>query len=126
MEKLFNIINMGYNTNMHEVKVIYKKKYVLILQKLLQLNCIDSYTFEKSLIKIKLRYFQNKPLFFFLIKSRGGNKIYKNFFFDKKKLNQDINLSLFFTNKGLLTSDEAFFNKAGGEHVVDIMFLNKK
>ena len=126
MEKLFNVINMGYNTNVNEVKVVFKKKYVLILQKLLQLNCVDSYTFEKNLIKIKLRYFQNKPLFFFLIKSRGGNKIYKNFFFDKKKFNYAINISLLFTDKGLLTSEEAFFKKVGGEYIVDILFLNKK
>ena len=125
MHKLFNIINIGYSTNSIEVKVPFKKKYILILEKLLTINCIHCYTVENNCIFIKLRYYRNKPLFFFLSKSKGGNKIYKKF---TKNLNFSYhsNLSLFFTNKGLLTLQETFFKKVGGKHIVDIFFLAKK
>lgn len=125
MDKLFNIVNVGYLTNKTEVKVVFKKKYIFILEKLLKINCIKSYSFEKDFIFIKLRYYKNKPLFFFLIKSKGGNKIYKSFFKNLKGLHFS-SVSLFFTDKGLLTLEETYFNKVGGEHVVDILFLNKK
>ena len=125
MEKLFNIINVGYMTNSLIVKVKFKKKYFFILEKLLKLNCIDSFTFNKNFIFIKLRYFQNKPLFFFLIKSTNGNKIF-NKFFKNIKNSYSSNLSLFFTDKGFLTLEETFFNKIGGEFVVDILFLDIK
>lgn len=112
-------------TNSSEVKVIFKKKYIFILEKLLNLNCIQSFTFNENFIFIKLRYYKNKPLFFFLLKSKGGNKIYKKF---SKNLeySHHSSLSLFFTDKGLLTLQETFFKKVGGEHIVDILFLNKK
>lgn len=125
MEKLFNILNVGYLTNSFEVKVVFKKKYIYILEKLLKINCIQSFTFDENFIFIKLRYYKNKPLFFFLIKSKSGNKIYKKFF-DKFTFSYNSSLSLFFTHKGLLTLEETFFKKVGGEHVVDILFLNKK
>lgn len=125
MEKLFNIINVGYMTNSLIVKVKFKKKYFFILEKLLKLNCIDSFTFNKNFIFIKLRYFQNKPLFFFLIKSTNGNKIF-NKFFKNIKNSYSSNLSLFFTDKGFLTLEETFFKKIGGEFVVDILFLDIK
>jgi hypothetical protein len=125
MEKLFNIINVGYMTNSLIVKVKFKKKYFFILEKLLKLNCIDSFTFNNNFIFIKLRYFQNKPLFFFLIKSTTGNKIFKKFFKNIKN-SYSSNLSLFFTDKGLLTLEETFFNKIGGEFIVDILFLDIK
>jgi len=126
MEKLFNILNMGYATNAFEVKVPFKKKYIFILEKLLKINCIKSYTFDKNSFLIKLRYYRNKPLFFFLMKSKSGNKIYKSFFKNTEQVHQASVLSLFFTDKGLLTLQETIFNKIGGEHVVDILFLNKK
>jgi hypothetical protein len=127
MEKLFNILNMGYLTNASQVKVCFKKKYIFILEKLLKINCIKSYTFDKNFIYISLRYYKNKPLFFFLIKSKGGNKMYKKFFENAEYSKQIVsNLSLFFTDKGLLTLQETFLKKVGGEHIVDILFLNKK
>ena len=126
MEKLFNILNMGYITNASEVKVPFKKKYIFILEKLLKINCIKSYTFDKNSILIKLRYYRNKPLFFFSMKSKSGNKIYKSFFKNTEQVHQASVLSLFFTDKGLLTLQETIFNRIGGEHVVDILFLNKK
>lgn len=124
MEKLFNIINVGYMNNSSEVKVIFKKKYLFVLEKLLKINCIHSYTLDENFIFIKLRYYKNKPLFFFLVRSKPGNKIYKKFkdFFDF----DHSYFSLFFTNRGLLTSQEIIFNNVGGEHVVDIFFINKK
>ena len=63
MEKLFNVLNIGYITNSSEVKVIFKKKYIFVLEKLLKINCIKSYTFDKNFIHISLRYYNNKPLF---------------------------------------------------------------
>lgn len=126
MEKLFNILNIGYMTNSRTVKVVFKKKYISILEKLLKLNCIDSYSLENNYIFIRLRYFQNKPLFFFNIKSKSGNKIYKKFSSLSLSSKYTINLSLFYTNLGLLTSEEAIFKKIGGEHIVDILFLDKK
>jgi hypothetical protein len=126
MDKLFNIINVGYATNSSEVKVVFKKKYIFVLEKLLKLNCIDNYIINKDFILIKLRYFQNDPLFFFSIRSKAGNKMYKKFSSSSKNLNFSSNLSLFFTNKGLLTGEELFFNKLGGEHIVDVLFLDKK
>jgi hypothetical protein len=127
MEKLFNILNMGYLTNACQVKVCFKKKYIFILEKLLKINCIKSYTFDKNFIYIGLRYYKNKPLFFFLIKSKSGNKMYKKFFKNVEYSKQIVsNLSLFFTDKGLLTLQETFLKKVGGEHIVDILFLNKK
>jgi len=126
MEILFNSINMGYITNSFVIKIIFKKKYIFILEKLLRLNCIKSYSIRDNFIFIKLRYFQNKPLFFFIIKSKKGNKLYKKFCSLYQNTNKySINLSLFFTSKGLLTFDEAFYKKTGGEHVVDILFLDK-
>lgn len=125
MEKLFNVLNVGYLTNSQNVKVTFKKKYIFILEKLLKINCIQSYTFNDGIIFVKLRYYKNKPLFFFLMRSKSGNKMYKSFF-KNLKYQHHLNLSLFFTNKGLLTLEEAFFNKVGGEHVVDILFLDKK
>jgi ribosomal protein S8 len=125
MEKLFNVLNIGYMTNAQKVKVVFKKKYIFILEKLLKINCIQGFTFDENFIFIKLRYYKNKPLFFFLMKSKSGNKIYKNFI---KKLDSayHLNLSLFFTDKGLLTIEETFLKKVGGEFVVDILFLDKK
>lgn len=79
MEKLFNILNMGYMTNSLEVKIPFKKKYIFILEKLLKINCIQSFTFDETFVFVKLRYYKNKPLFFFLMKSKGGNKQYKKF-----------------------------------------------
>lgn len=125
MHKLFNIINIGYITNTLEVKVTFKKKYIFILEKLLKINCIQSYTLDKNFIFIKLRYFNNKPLFFFLLKSKSGNKLYKKFLEDSK-FSSFSSLSLYFTNKGLLTFQETIFKNTGGEHVVDILFLSKK
>lgn len=125
MEKLFNNINMGYMTNTFQIKVVFKKKYIFVLEKLLKLNCINSFTFDKNFILINLRYFQNKPLFFFLMKSKSGNKLYKKFV---SNLNSSYssNISLFFTDKGLLTLEESFFKNVGGEHLVDILFLDKR
>ena len=65
MEKLFNALNIGYITNSSEVKVVFNKKFILILEKLLKINCIESFTFDENFIFIKLRYYKNKPLFFF-------------------------------------------------------------
>lgn len=125
MEKLFNVLNMGYITNSSNVKIVFKKKYIFILEKLLRINCIQGFTFDENFIFIKLRYYKNKPLFFFLMKSKGGNKIYKKFL-KTFKPSQHSNLSIFFTDKGLLTLEETFFKKVGGEHLVDILFLDKK
>ena len=77
MENLFNSLNLGYITNTSVVKISLKKKYILILEKLLRLNCINGYSIENNFVFVKLRYFQNKPLFFFSMKSKNGNKIYK-------------------------------------------------
>ena len=126
MEKLFNILNIGYMTNSHTVKVVFKRKYISILEKLLKLNCINSYFLENNYIFIRLRYFQNKPLFFFNIKSKSGNKIYKKFSSLNISSKYTINLSLLYTDSGLLTFEEAIFKKIGGEHIVDILFLDKK
>jgi len=125
MEKLFNTLNVGYMTNAPEVKIVFKKKYLFILEKLLKINCIHSYAFDKHYIFIKLRYYNNKPLFFFSIQSKSGNRIYRKMFKDFNHLDHS-HLSLFFTNKGLLTLQEIIFNGVGGEHVVDIFFINKK
>lgn len=125
MEKLFNVLNVGYMTNASNVKIVFKKKYIFILEKLLKINCIHSFTFDENFIFIKLRYYKNKPLFFFLMKSKGGNRIFKKFFKNFGFTNYS-NLSLFFTDKGLLTMEETFFKKVGGEHVVDILFLDIK
>lgn len=125
MEKLFNAINMGYITNSSEVKVVFKKKFIFVLEKLLKINCIKSFTFDENFIFIDLRYYKNKPLFFFLVKSKRGNKMYKGFSKNVDYSKQIANLSLFFTDKGLLTTQETFFKKVGGEHIVDIIFLDK-
>ena len=125
MEKLFNALNIGYITNSSEVKVVFNKKFILILEKLLKINCIESFTFDENFIFIKLRYYKNKPLFFFLIKSKRGNKIYKDFCKNVDYSKQISNISLFFTDKGLLTTQESFFKKVGGEHIVDIVFIGK-
>jgi ribosomal protein S8 len=125
MEKLFNILNVGYMTNSPEIKVVFKKKYLFVLEKLLKINCIDSYTFDKNFIIVRLRYYKNKPLFFFSMRSKAGNKIYKKISNDISQFSHS-HFSLFFTNKGLLTFQEAVFKNVGGEHVVDILFINKK
>lgn len=128
MHKLFNELNVGYTINSSFVKVIFKKKYIFVLEKLLKLNCISSFTIEDNYILIKLRYFKNKPLFLFSIKSTGGNKCYKkmNNFFWRDMKNSFSSLSLFFTSYGLLTYEELLYKHVGGEHVVDIFFLDKK
>lgn len=128
MHKLFNELNIGYSINSSVVKVVFKKKYIFLLEKLLRINCISSFTIKDNFIYVKLRYFKNKPLFSFLIKSRGGNKIYKKIKVktDKNMKNVYSNLSLFFTSHGLLTTEELFYKNIGGEHVVDILFLDKK
>lgn len=125
MEKLFNILNIGYMTNSLVVKVVFKKKYLFVLEKLLKINCIDSFTFDKNFIFIKLRYYKNKPLFFFSVRSKAGNKVYKKISKDFFHFSHS-QFSLFFTNKGLLTLQEAIFKNVGGEHVADIFFINKK
>lgn len=125
MEKLFNSLNVGYMTNASFVKIPFKKKYIYILEKLLKLNCIDSFNIECNSIFIKLRYYKNKPLFFFNLKSKGGNKIYKKFCINSSN-SYSTNLSLFFTSNGLLTLEEIIYKGIGGEHVVDILFLDKK
>ena len=119
MEKLFNALNIGYITNSSEVKVVFNKKFILILEKLLKINCIESFTFDENFIFIKLRYYKNKPLFFFLIKSKRGNKIYKDFCKNVDYSKQISNISLFFTDKGLLTTQESFLKKL----VVNILWI---
>lgn len=127
MHKLLNELNIGYSINSLVVKVTFKKKYIFILEKLLKINCISSYTIEDNFIFIKLRYFYNKPLFSFLIRSTGGNKIYKKININEEKHKKNISsLSLFFTSYGLLTKDELLYKNIGGEHIVDILFLDKK
>lgn len=126
MNKLFNIVNIGYSINSLFVKVPFKKKYIYILEKLLKINCIASYNIKKDYIIITLRYYKNKPLFNFLIVSSGGNKVYKKCIIkDKNNLKfSNSTLSLFFTSYGLLTQEEIFYKNTGGEHLVDIVFLN--
>lgn len=124
MRHLFNIINMGYITHMKKVKVIFKKKYISILEKLLRLNIISNFTIKKYVILIELRYFMNKPLFSFLLKSKPGNKLYNKIsYFYTKKYNYHSTLTLFSTSVGILTKEESIYKNMGGEFLCEILFL---
>jgi ribosomal protein S8 len=126
MHKFCTIINNGYSSNFKTVNVPLVKKYLFILKKLVQYNCIKNYKIfkEKNLIEINLKYYNNKPLFRLFIQATNSNKNYHKFFEIHKKINQKgFQLMLFSTNIGFLTSEEIYIKNLGGNKFLMLKLL---
>ena len=105
MHILCNFINNALLKKFFYVDIPFKFKYFQILCLLKDLNCINNfYIFENS-IRIFLRYFNNKPVFFLklLLKSSSMK------FISYRKINSlcsKDNISIFFTNQGVLSNEK--------------------
>jgi len=83
-----NKINVALKQNFIFLDLCFKKKYIDILYKLLEFNLIKSFNFNKKIIRIFFRYYNNKPVFFLdcevfssckkFYKLQKIKKIYKN------------------------------------------------
>lgn len=125
MHKLCSIINNGYSSNYKVVKVLFKKKYIYVLEKLFKYNCISNYKINGNYIEIELKYFNNKPIFKLVLNSTNSNKKYYKVY-NLKKINKSNNLNMYSTNKGFLVNDEVLYKNEGGNFILRVEFINNK
>ena len=118
-------INNALCKNFIFIDVRFKKKYLFILNELLKLNLIKSFSYDKKIIRVYFRYFKNKPVFFLYCKISSGKKI--NFGYNKiinLKKNENTFIDIFssnacsFSDKNIL-----FFKGSGGIYILKINFL---
>lgn len=110
-----NQINNALNQNFSFVDIKFKKKYIYILNELINLNLIKFYNFNKKTIRIHFRYFKNRPIFFLDCKITYGEKRFLSF----------KQIKLLFDNKNDNTLD--FFSSSIGNFCEkNIMYLKEK
>ena len=117
-------INNGYIANLKYVFLPYKQKYIHILMRLYDLNLIGNFNIQKYKIKIVLKYYNNKPLFFLKQGSSQGGKKYYQYrkLIDK---NNNFNFILISNNMGYLTYDDTISLGLGGEYILKVCLLFK-
>lgn len=127
MHKLCSTINNGYSSNYKTVKVLFKKKYIYVLDKLLKYNCINFYKVSNDSIEINLKYYNNKPIFRLKLNSTNSNKQYFKLYHIKTKVKmKNNNLNVYSTNKGFLLNDEILYKNVGGNFLIKVEFINNK
>nr|QFQ52421.1 hypothetical protein [Paramoeba aparasomata] len=122
MDRLFSEINNCYNLKYLEASVLYKKKYLGILNKFAKLNLIKYYTIKDKYIYIYLRYWQNKPLFVLQNYYFKSNLHYLKLKFLKINFIINQSLRLYSTSEGILTWEEMVLKNVGGKLLVNIKF----
>lgn len=104
---------------------VLKKKYLFILNELLKLNLIKSFSYDKKIIRVYFRYFKNKPVFFLHCKISSGKKL--NFGYNKIiNLNKNENtfIDIFSSNSSSFSDKNIlFFKGSGGIYILRIDFL---
>lgn len=127
MHLICNQINNGLKNNFFYIDILFKKKYIHFLNRLKELNLINSFYIYSRFVRVFFRYYKNKILFELKVKSTGGNKTYLKCT-KLKNLNNNnkvSSLNYFSSSKGNFGSDDLFFNFIGGEYQVEICLLNK-
>lgn len=124
MHLLCSSINNAMSKNFIFVDVNKKKKYIEILVLLKNYNCINNFVIFKNYIRVFLRYFNNKPIFFLkLISTSSYNKFFS--YECVKKVYKNINYNLYFTNKGTFCNEKCLWFKSGGKLILQISFFSK-
>ena len=123
MGLFFSEINNCYNLRYAEACIKYKKIYVILLKKLMEFNLIKNYKIIKNNIYIYLRYYNNKPIFFFKHYYHKSN--FKYYTIDKIRKKYRKSFNLYFTSLGILTFEEMIIKNVGGKLLVSIDFYNK-
>jgi ribosomal protein S8 len=127
MHILCNKINNGYNAKLNYITLNFKKKYIIVLNKLNELNYIKFFYIKNNIIYIYLKYYKNKPLIYLKCESISSKKKYlsNNYIIKKNyKLNY-FNLNLYSTNKGLFDFDGLIISKIGGKFLIKVNLLDK-
>lgn len=125
MEKLCVYINNAYASYFSFVFIPFKKKYLYLLDKLLFHNLISYEITNTKYIKIYLRYYYNKPLFFLKVLSTSGNKLYlKTYYKKKNSCSTYSNIILYSTSYGIFSNNELILN-IGGKDLIEIKLLSK-
>jgi hypothetical protein len=126
MHKLCNQINIAQKKNYIFLDIKYKKKYIYILNVLLKMNLIKNFSFNKNFIRINLRYFKNRSIFYLTCKQTSSKNDYfklNNIEKDIKNKNDFIDIyscSLFgYNEKNIL-----FLKGTGGLLVLKINLIN--
>jgi len=118
-------INNALKQNFIFVDIRFKKKYIYILNELVRLNLIKNFNYNKYYIKVYLRYYENKPMFFIKSVTTQGNKVYLNY--NKVKglyKNNGVDLDIFSSNIGLFSEKNILFLKnIGGLYSVKVKLL---
>lgn len=125
MNKLFTEINNCYTLKFPIVYIKFKKIYINILNKMFKLGLINSFKVSKYKVIINLKYFRNKPLFFFKNHYTSGNFSNLKYINIRRNIKLSGGLKLYLTNKGILTLEELVINKVGGKLLVHIGFIGK-
>ncbi len=120
---MVSIIKVGYNARHLQVTIQNSKICANVLNTLYRLGYIRGYIIkDKKSIIVLLKYINNKPVIRNIgVVSTPGRRMYLNWC----KLNEilkkkDSGFLILSTSKGLLTDEESFFFKTGGEVLVKI------
>lgn len=119
-------INNALKQNFIFLDLRFKRKYLYILNELLKLNLIKSFNYNNKSIRVYLKYYKNKPIFYLDCKLNSSKKSYFNFnkiqnmCLNKDNVNIDIFSSdrFFFSEKNVL-----FLNNIGGLYVLKVMLI---
>lgn len=119
-------INNALNQNFSFIDIKFKKKYIFILNILLNMNLIKFFNFNKNFIRIYFRYFKNKSIFFLNCKNTFGKKSFLSF----KKIsklynnNNDSSIDVFSSSAGNYSDKNIIYLKAkGGLYIMKINLL---
>jgi hypothetical protein len=121
-----NQINNALNKNFSFIDIYFRKKYIYILNELLNLNLIKFFNFNKKYIRIYFRYYKNKSIFFLDCKTTFGKKCFlsfnkiKNLYNNKKDISLDIFSS---SNCNFSEKSTLYFKENGGLYILKIKLL---
>lgn len=119
-------INNALSQNFSFIDIRFKKKYIYLLNELVNLNLIKFYNFNKRYIRIYFRYYKNKPIFFLDCKLTSGKKSYLSF----KKIQNIYNngsdsISIFSSSISFFSEkDILYLRENGGLFIMKIKLLN--
>lgn len=114
--KFINLIKLSIIHKKPNCTLKYHKAYINLLNKLIDVNLVKSYTINNNVININFLYFQNELVFNKLtnfFKKRSQRTISSNFL---KKNFKNLNNGLYFimTSKGLKTHLDLIKENGGG------------
>jgi hypothetical protein len=122
-----NQINNALSQNFSFVDIYFKKKYVYILNELLNLNLIRFFNFNKKYIRVYFRYYKNKPIFFLDCKTTFGKKYFLSFNKIKNLYNNnnDSSLDIFSSSISNFSEKNIIYLKGkGGLYILKIKLLS--